>query len=211
MPGFGAGFVFASNPQNCRNKQRILDQGTLHFLRQAPVQKRSERHWQYRMASAIAKVRHTKCFSAFGTSLSTSTTTAATEPPCCSPSLPKESSVFTTSFPWNLLPAWGGQFLRTEKYKTKTSLRWQKNDLRDIFPHRAKVSDLSDARNPNHKSLAIANHNFEVASFSRRNRNDQSQFYRCFRSRSDFLELRLQSLAIRDSKSLRFGSLRKSH
>ena len=32
--------------------------------------------------------------------------------------------------------------------------------------------DLSDPRNRNHKSLAIANHNFEVASFSRRNRNE---------------------------------------
>ena len=31
---------------------------------------------------------------------------------------------------------------------------------------------LSDPRNHNHKSLAIANHNFEVASFSRRNRNE---------------------------------------
>ena len=31
---------------------------------------------------------------------------------------------------------------------------------------------LSDPRNRNHKSLAIANHNFEVASFSRRNRNE---------------------------------------
>ena len=30
---------------------------------------------------------------------------------------------------------------------------------------------LSDPRNRNHKSLAIGNHNFEVASFSRRNRN----------------------------------------
>ena len=31
---------------------------------------------------------------------------------------------------------------------------------------------LSDPRNHNHKSLAIANHSFEVASFSRRNRNE---------------------------------------
>ena len=31
---------------------------------------------------------------------------------------------------------------------------------------------LSDPRHRNHKSLAIANHNFEVASFSRRNRNE---------------------------------------
>ena len=31
--------------------------------------------------------------------------------------------------------------------------------------------DLSDPRNRNHKSLAIGNHNFEVASFSRRNRS----------------------------------------
>ena len=30
---------------------------------------------------------------------------------------------------------------------------------------------LSDPRNRNHKSLAIGNHNFEVASFSRRNRS----------------------------------------
>ena len=34
----------------------------------------------------------------------------------------------------------------------------------------------------------------------------KSQFYKCFRSRSDFFELRLQSLAICDSKSLPFGS-----
>ena len=32
-------------------------------------------------------------------------------------------------------------------------------------------SALSDPRNRNHKSLAIGNHNFEVASFSRRNRS----------------------------------------
>ena len=32
--------------------------------------------------------------------------------------------------------------------------------------------ELSDPRNRNHKSLAIANHNFEVASFSRRNRSE---------------------------------------
>ena len=31
------------------------------------------------------------------------------------------------------------------------------------------VHELSDPRNRNHKSLAIGNHNFEVASFSRRN------------------------------------------
>ena len=31
--------------------------------------------------------------------------------------------------------------------------------------------DLSDPRNRNHKSLAIGNHNFEIASFSRRNRS----------------------------------------
>ena len=37
-----------------------------------------------------------------------------------------------------------------------------------IFIFRA----LSDPRNRNHKSLAIANNNFEVASFSRRNRNE---------------------------------------
>ena len=30
---------------------------------------------------------------------------------------------------------------------------------------------LSDPHNRNHKSLAIGNHNFEVASFSRRNRS----------------------------------------
>ena len=34
------------------------------------------------------------------------------------------------------------------------------------------VVALSDPRNRNHKSLAIANHNSEVASFSRRNRNE---------------------------------------
>ena len=33
-------------------------------------------------------------------------------------------------------------------------------------------NDLSDPRHRNHKSLAITNHNFEVASFSRRNRNE---------------------------------------
>ena len=31
--------------------------------------------------------------------------------------------------------------------------------------------ELSDPRNRNHKSLAIGNRNFEIASFSRRNRN----------------------------------------
>ena len=42
---------------------------------------------------------------------------------------------------------------------------------------------LSDRRNRNHKSLAIANHNFEVASFSHRNRSEiavlQSQKSHC--------------------------------
>ena len=33
------------------------------------------------------------------------------------------------------------------------------------------IRELSDPRNRNHKSLAIGNHNFEVASFSRRNRS----------------------------------------
>ena len=33
------------------------------------------------------------------------------------------------------------------------------------------VRKLSDPRNRNHKSLAIGNHNFEVACFSRRNRS----------------------------------------
>ena len=32
------------------------------------------------------------------------------------------------------------------------------------------IDELSDPRNRNHKSLAIGNHNFEVAGFSRRNR-----------------------------------------
>ena len=36
----------------------------------------------------------------------------------------------------------------------------------------AGLLQLSDPRNRNHKSLAIANHNFEIASFSRRNRNE---------------------------------------
>ena len=35
-----------------------------------------------------------------------------------------------------------------------------------------RVHSLSDPRNRNHKSLAIANHDFEVASFSCRNRNE---------------------------------------
>ena len=39
--------------------------------------------------------------------------------------------------------------------------------LKDIFSSCA----LSDPLNRNHKSLAIGNHNFEVASFSRRNRS----------------------------------------
>ena len=34
------------------------------------------------------------------------------------------------------------------------------------------VRGLSDPRNRNHKSLAIANRNFEVASFSRRSRSE---------------------------------------
>ena len=65
---------------------------------------------------------------------------------------------------------------------------------------------LSDPRNRNHKSLAIANHNSKSQAFPAEIAM-KSQFYRCFRSRSDFFELRLQSLAICDSKSLRFGSL----
>ena len=64
----------------------------------------------------------------------------------------------------------------------------------------------SDPRKRKHKSLAIANHNFEVASFFRRNRIEIAVL-QVFRSRSDFLGLRLQSLAFCDSKSLRFGSL----
>ena len=42
--------------------------------------------------------------------------------------------------------------------------------LHKVFPNPGRP-DLSDPRSRNHKSLAIANHNFEVASFSRRNRN----------------------------------------
>ena len=34
--------------------------------------------------------------------------------------------------------------------------------------------ELSDPRHRNHKLLAMANHNFEVASFSRRNRNENA-------------------------------------
>ena len=49
--------------------------------------------------------------------------------------------------------------------------------------------DLSDPRNRNHKSLAIANHNFEVASFSRRNRNEIAVLQVLSESRSDFFEL----------------------
>ena len=49
---------------------------------------------------------------------------------------------------------------------------------------------LSDPRNRNHKSLAIANHIFEVASFFRRNRNEIAML-QAFRSRSEFFELRL--------------------
>ena len=64
------------------------------------------------------------------------------------------------------------------------------------------LDKLSDPGNRNHKSLAIANRNFEVASFPAEIAVE-SQWYR----RSDYFELRLQSLAICDSKSLRFGSL----
>ena len=60
---------------------------------------------------------------------------------------------------------------------------------------KTKPAALSDPRNRNHKSLAIANHNFEVAAFPAEIAM-KSQFYRCLRSRSDFFELRLQSLAI---------------
>ena len=35
-----------------------------------------------------------------------------------------------------------------------------------------KPLQLSDPRHRNHKSLAIANHNFEVTSFSRRNHSE---------------------------------------
>ena len=41
-----------------------------------------------------------------------------------------------------------------------------------IMPPLIDFPVLSDPRNRNHKSLAIGNHNFEVASFSRRNRNE---------------------------------------
>ena len=45
------------------------------------------------------------------------------------------------------------------------------------FLRTLRVMDrLSDPRNRNHKSLAIANRNFEVASFSRRNRNEIAVF-----------------------------------
>ena len=68
--------------------------------------------------------------------------------------------------------------------------------------------ELSGPRHRNHKSLAIANHNFEVASFSRRNRNEIA-VSEVFSELQWFFELRLQSLAICDSRSLRFGSLRR--
>ena len=55
--------------------------------------------------------------------------------------------------------------------------------------HRLKVIGEFDTRNRNHKSLAIANRNFEVTSFSRSEIAMKSQCYRCFRSRSDFFEL----------------------
>ena len=67
---------------------------------------------------------------------------------------------------------------------------------------------LSDPHNRNHKSLAIANHNFEVASFFRRNRSEIAVSEVFSESQWFFWVLRLQSLAICDSKSLRFGSLR---
>ena len=66
---------------------------------------------------------------------------------------------------------------------------------------------LSDPSSRNHKSLAIANHDFEVASFSRRNRSEIAVL-EVFSESQWFFESRLQSLAICDSKSLRFGSLR---
>ena len=122
--------------------------------------------------------------------------------------------------------------------------------LRESEVERGTPTRLSDPRNRNHKALAIGNHNFEVASFSRGNRNKSqchnhknrigppksrrfritalcSQrmlgrfqtfvalqkhskrphktggsrvqrvgFRACFRSRSEFFELQLQSLAI---------------
>ena len=42
---------------------------------------------------------------------------------------------------------------------------------RSVFSDRWDNQELSDPRNRNHKLLAIGNHNFEVASFSRRNRS----------------------------------------
>ena len=70
---------------------------------------------------------------------------------------------------------------------------------------------LSDPRNRNHKSLAIANCNFEIASFSRRvavKSQRNRSVTRFFGFAVIFFELRLQSLSICGSKSLRFGSLR---
>ena len=66
---------------------------------------------------------------------------------------------------------WGGRHFSIEpKFEAKFSLQvlegQRKVNIRRI------TFILSDPRNRNHKSLAIANHNFEVASFSRRNRNE---------------------------------------
>ena len=66
---------------------------------------------------------------------------------------------------------------------------------------------LSDPRNRNHKSLAIANHNFEVASFSRRNRSEIAVLEVCSESQWFFWvaivvasDLRFEVAAIRVTK-----------
>ena len=68
---------------------------------------------------------------------------------------------------------WYGTFAKPKGYFTEGMFEkcWCCLPVRQNCSHNVS-QNLSDPRNRNHKSLAIANHNFEVASLSRRNRNE---------------------------------------
>ena len=72
------------------------------------------------------------------------------------------------SEPFFIVKSAAGPLLRTLLRTLPQNL--SQNLLRTLL--RTLCCRLSDPHHRNHKSLAIANHNFEVASFSRRNRSE---------------------------------------
>ena len=90
-------------------------------------------------------------------------------------------------------------------------IQWNVGEFGEIRQNFSK--NLSDPRNRNHKSLAIANHNFEVSSFSRRNRSEiamlevfsESQWFFWF-AIAVASDLRFEVAAIRVTKAKTQGN-----